>query len=66
MAAYRQVSAYYQLEQEYSQELATKTEGEAQKTIKSRFRKIVEDKGFDKPYWTTTSCNEDIADLSSS
>jgi hypothetical protein len=60
--AYRQVSAYYQLEQEYSAELSAKT-GHAQKTLKSQFRKTVEEKNFDKPTWTTTDCNRDIEEL---
>jgi hypothetical protein len=60
--AYQHISAYYQLEQIYSEELSTKT-NEAQKTIKSRIRKTVEDKGFNRPEWTSTECNQEIARL---
>ena len=60
--AYNQVSAYYQLEQIYSEELSAKT-GEAQKTLKIRIRKAVEDKGFNRPEWTSGECNQSIKAL---
>jgi DNA-directed RNA polymerase specialized sigma24 family protein len=61
-AAYRHVSAYYQLEQLYSAELSAKT-GEAQKTLKSRIRGAVEAKGFERPEWTSGECNQSIKEL---
>jgi hypothetical protein len=64
VAAYRQVSAYYQLEQKYSDQLASLT-GQAQKTLKSQFRDAVEDEGFDRPEWTTRDCEIAMAELPS-
>jgi hypothetical protein len=63
-AAYLHVSAYYQLEQLYSAELAAKS-GEAQKTLKSRIRGAVEANGFERPEWTSGECNQWIRDLDS-
>jgi hypothetical protein len=60
--AYHHVSAYYQLEQLYSAELSAQT-GENQKTLKSRIRGAVEAKGFERPEWTSTECNQSIRDL---
>jgi pyruvate/2-oxoacid:ferredoxin oxidoreductase beta subunit len=60
--AYRQVSAYYQLEQKYSDQLASGT-GQAQKTLKSAFRNAVQEEGFDRPEWTTLECEQAITDL---
>lgn len=61
-AAYGQVSAYYQLEQAFADELCKLT-GDAQKTLKSRFRDAVEEKGFCRPELTTNGCNSRIAAL---
>ncbi len=61
-AAYRHVSAYYQLEQLYSSELSSKT-GEASKTLKSRIRAAVEAQGFERPEWTSVQCNQWINGL---
>jgi hypothetical protein len=57
--AYNHISAYYQLEQIYSEELSRKT-GEAQKTLKSRMRQAIEDKGFTRPELTSLECNQAI------
>ena len=60
--AYEQVSAYYQLEQEYSSHVATTT-GAAQRTLKSQYRKAVQDKGYVRPEWTSLECEQAIATL---
>ena len=60
--AYNHISAYYQLEQIYSEELSGKT-GEAQKTIKSRMRQAIEDNGFNRPEMTSGECNKAIKEL---
>ena len=61
--AYRQVSAYYQLEEKYSEQIAAVT-GQAQRTVKSQFRDGVQQEGFDRPKWTTLECEKAINDLS--
>jgi hypothetical protein len=60
--AYRHVSAYYQLEQQYSEYLASSS-GQSQKTLKSQFRKAVQDKGYDRPEWTSLECEQAISAL---
>ena len=64
VTAYHQASAYYQLEQKYSGQLASMT-GQAQKTIRSQFRDAVQDETFDRPEWTTRDCEIAIAELPS-
>jgi DNA-directed RNA polymerase specialized sigma24 family protein len=59
--AYRQVSSYYQLEEKYSEQIATMT-GQAQKTVKSQFRDAVQEEGFDRPKWTSLECEKAISD----
>ena len=61
-AAYQQVSAYYQLEEKYSEQIASMT-GQAQRTVKSQFRDAVQQEGFDRPKWTTLECEKAIGDL---
>src|SRR6266513_2840238 len=48
ISGYHQVSAYYQLEEKYSEQVASVT-GQAQKTVKSQFRDAVQQEGFDRP-----------------
>ena len=60
--AYNHIAAYYQLEQIYSEELSQKT-GEAQKTVKSRMRKVIEDTGLTRPEMTSGECNQAIKAL---
>jgi hypothetical protein len=64
IAAYRQVSGYYQLEEKYSEQIANMT-GQAQRTVKSQFRDGVQQDGFDRPKWTTLECEKAIDDLKS-
>src|SRR5436190_18231020 len=62
ITAYRQVSAYYQLEEKYSDQIADVT-GQAQRTVKSQFRDGVQQEGYDRPKWTTLECDKAIDDL---
>jgi len=62
ISGYHQVSAYYQLEEKYSEQVASVT-GQAQKTVKSQFRDAVQQEGFDRPKWTTLECEKAIDDL---
>jgi hypothetical protein len=62
ITAYRQVAGYYQLEEKYSEQIATMT-GQAQRTVKSQFRDGVQQEGFDRPKWTTLECEKAIDDL---
>ena len=62
MKAYAQVSGYYQLEHDYSTELADKT-GEAARTVKTRFRNQVQARGFARPEWTSAECSQAVERL---
>jgi len=62
ITGYHQISAYYQLEEKYSEQVASMT-GQAQKTVKSQFRDAVQQEGFDRPKWTTLECEKAIDDL---
>ena len=61
ISGYHQISAYYQLEEKYSEQMGSMT-GQAQKTVKSQFRDAVQ-QGFDRPKWTTLECEKAIDDL---
>jgi hypothetical protein len=60
--AYRQISSYYQLEEKYSDQIASMT-GQAQRTVKSQFRDVVPQEGFERPRWTTLECDKAIDEL---
>jgi len=60
--AYRQISSYYQLEEKYSDQIASMT-GQAQRTVKSQFRDVVQQEGFERPRWTTLECDKAIDEL---
>ena len=60
--AYRQISSYYQLEEKYSDQIASMT-GQAQRTVKSQFRDAVQQEGFERPRWTTLECDKAIDEL---
>ena len=62
ISGYHQISAYYQLEEKYSEQMGSMT-GQAQKTVKSQFRDAVQQEGFDRPKWTTLECEKAIDDL---
>ena len=63
--SYQEIAAYYELEGEYSEELA-KNSSSAQKTIKSKYRKIIGNKnGFIKPERTSTEMTRLIKQLDS-
>ena len=60
--AYRQISSFYQLEEKYSDQIASMT-GQAQRTVKSQFRDVVQQEGFERPRWTTLECDKAIDEL---
>src|SRR5204862_3216674 len=62
ISAYHQISSYYQLEEKYSEQMASMT-GQAQRTVKSEFRDAVQQEGFNRPKWTTLECEKAIGDL---
>ena len=62
ISGYHQISAYYQLEEKYSEQMGSMT-GQAQKTVKSQFRDAVQQEGFDRPKWTTLECEKAIDEL---
>src|SRR5437763_12347189 len=62
ITAYRQVSAYYQLEEKYSEQIANIT-GQAQRTVKSQFRDGVQEEGFERPKWTSLEGEKAVGDL---
>ena len=62
IAAYRQISAYYQLEQEFIEAIRT-TNGGTQKALKISHRDKVVEKGFERPKVTHNQAEKRIREL---
>lgn len=62
IAAYRQISAYYQLEQEFIEAMKT-TNGGTEKTLKISHRDKVVEKGFERPKVTHNQAEKRISEL---
>lgn len=62
ISTYRQISAYYQLEQEFIETIKV-TNGRAEKTLKISYRDKVVNKGFERPQVTHTQAEKRIREL---
>lgn len=62
VAAYRQIRAYYQLEQEFIEVLKT-ANGESEKALKISHRDKVVEKGFERPSVTNNQAEKRIREL---
>lgn len=62
IAAYRQISAYYQLEQEFIASIKT-TNGGTEKALKVSHRDKVVEKGFERPNVTHNQAEKRIREL---
>lgn len=60
--AYRQISSYYQLEQEYIEGMKTTNSG-TERTIKISYRDKVVEKGFERPNVTHNQAEKRIREL---
>lgn len=62
ITAYRQISAYYQLEQEYI-DTSKSLSGDAEQRLKISHRDKVEEKGFERPKVTQNQAEKRIREL---
>jgi hypothetical protein len=62
IAAYRQISAYYQLEQEFIEAMKA-ANGTTEKTLKIGYRDKVVEKGFERPKLTHNQAEKRIREL---